>query len=80
MAEFGKRFGYFKRKKFLNNAGLVIRFLRHCQLLGEIYTQDIQKLNYVQKEVNDILSVIIILETYVHDGETFFKWNDYGLY
>ena len=50
----------------------MIHVLRHWQLLEEIYTQDIIFLNDVHKDVNDLLSVIIILVTYIHGGEKVF--------
>ena len=43
---------------------------------GKLYTRHPKHINHVHKDVNDILSVIIILVTYVHGGE-FFLWNDH---
>ena len=37
-----------------------------------LYTREPKSLNNLQKYVNDLLSVIIILGTDVHVGETFF--------
>ena len=34
-----------------------------------------KNLNHVQKDVNDILSVVFILVTYVQGGKTVFLWN-----
>ena len=42
-------------------------------IAGNLYTRHLKNLNHAHKDVNDLLSVIIILETYVHGGETFFK-------
>ena len=39
---------------------------------GNLYTRHLKNLNHVHKDSKDILSVIIILETYVNDGETVF--------
>ena len=47
---------------------------RHWQLLEVIYSQDIRKnLNHVQKDNNNILSVIIFLGTNVQGGEIVFN-------
>ena len=40
---------------------------------GNLFIQHQKNLNHVQKDSNDILSVIIILGTYVHGGETIFN-------
>ena len=42
LAEFGKKW-ILKKRRFLNNAVLMIRFLHHWQLSEEVYTLDIQK-------------------------------------
>ena len=40
---------------------------------GNLFTRNPNNINYVQKDSNDILSVIIILGTDVHGCETAFK-------
>ena len=39
---------------------------------GNLFTRHTNNLNHVNKDINDILSVIIILVTSVHGSETFF--------
>ena len=51
--------------------------------IGEnLYTRHTKNINHVHKEVNNLLSVILILVTDVHCGETFFfngmTMNDIG--
>ena len=57
----------------------MIHVIRHYQLLEEIYTQYI---NRIHKDVNDLLSVVIILVTDVHGGKKVFlnviTMNDIG--
>ena len=66
-------FWILQKIRSINNAGLVIHVLHHWQLLEEIYTQDIQKKpNNVHNDSNGLLSVITILVTDVHAGETVF--------
>ena len=36
-----------------------------------------KNINHVHKDINDLLSVIIILGTNIYGGETVFKWNYY---
>ena len=40
---------------------------------GNLFTRYLKNINHVHKDSNDILSVIIILGTYVHGGETVFN-------
>ena len=59
---------------FPNNAGLVIHVLYHWKILEGIYSQDVQKnIDHVHKDVNNILSTIIILVTDLHGGKTVLK-------
>ena len=49
---------------------------------GNLYTRHVKNRNYVHKDSKDLLSVIIILGTYVNGGETVFNYgqnmNDIG--
>ena len=42
---------------------------------GNLFTRHPKNLNHVQKESNDLLSVLIILGTNVHGGETVFYYG-----
>ena len=45
---------------------------------GNLYTRHPKNLNHVHKYSKDLMSVIIILGTDVHGGETvFFRWREY---
>ena len=49
---------------------------------GNLFTRHPKNLNHVHRDITDLLSVIILLGTYVHGGEPFFydrdKMNDIG--
>ena len=53
-----------------------IRFMSLATIEGNLFTIHPKNPNHVQKDSNDLLSVIIILGTYVHGRETVF--NDGG--
>ena len=44
---------------------------------GNLYTRHPENLNHAHKDSKDLLSVIIILGTDVHGGETVFIWREY---
>ena len=48
------------------------RFTSLSNIGGNLYTRHVQNLNHVHKDSKNLLSVIIILGTYVNGGETFF--------
>ena len=44
---------------------------------SNLFTISPNNINHVHKDSNDLLSVIIILGTDFHVGETVFLWNEY---
>ena len=48
-------------------------FMSLAKIGGNVLARHLKKRNHVQKDSNDFLSVIIILVTNVHGGETFFN-------
>ena len=44
---------------------------------GNLFTRYPKNINHVHKYINDLMSVIIVLETNVHGGESVFLWNEY---
>ena len=57
-------------------------FMSLANIGGNFLTRHLENLNHVHKESNNLLSVIIILVTNVHGGETIFydgdNMNDIG--
>ena len=43
---------------------------------GNLFSRHPQNMNHVNKDINELLSVVFMLGTNVNGGETVFKWND----
>ena len=58
-------------------------FMSLANIGGNLFTRHPKNINHVHKDINDILSVIIILGTDVHGGKYFFNgitMNEIGEY